>query len=434
MTSPRRWREQRWLLDSVIEHTGLDYDQLRRGNTVGAAGIDAAGDFDLVNASVKRFDEIGPAFAGRAYRRLERARHAETAGDIVAAREHFFIAAAFFGWAQWPLHVEGDPRMAEWNDLKLEAFTGYARCANRVVRRVDLPFGEYTLPAWLHLPSHVEPPYPVVIVIPGMDTFKEIQIGLYGDKFLERGFAALAVDGPGQSEALTHGLKLTATNFADAADAWLDFIAAEADLDDSRVGVYGRSFGSYATTLIAGRYAERIKGAAGALVVHEPGLTTLLHEAAPSFQARFQFMLGATDEEELDRRASTFDLRPIAPKISCPFLAVAGEIDQLSPTQHTIDLVQEMSGTREVMVYEGERHAIGLSLAAKNGPNWHSYIAEWMRRTVIEGEQRGPEARMSFVHADGSVTTTPLRNIAPGLGNPEEDAVTDRGALAFDHR
>jgi dienelactone hydrolase len=413
---PRRWIEQRWLQDAVIEKVGLDWDQLRRGNTLGAAGLDAGADYDIVERSVTRFDEIGPAFASRGYHRLRRGREAEAAGDIVAAREHYFTSAAFFGWSQWPLHEEADARIPAWNDLKVEAFTGYARCSDRRVRRVELDLDGSLLPCWLHLPLHGEPPYPVVIVIPGMDTFKEIQIGLYGDKFLQRGFATLAVDGPGQSEALSAGLKLRPTNFADAAAVWLDWIADQEDLDEARVGVYGRSFGSYFTTVIAAHHSDRLKAAAGALVVHEPGLHSLLHEAAPSFRVRFQYMLGAADDEEMDELSRGFDLRGMAENVRCPFLAVAGELDQLSPTQHTVELLREMSGSRELVVYENERHAIGRSMAAKNGPNWHSYIAEWMRRRVIEGEPpEEVEARRLLVRSSGDVEVSGLEDITPGL-------------------
>jgi dienelactone hydrolase len=415
VSETRRWREQRWLLDNVIEKTGLDYDQLRWGNTIGAAGIDAAGDFDVVQRSVTRFDEIGPAFADRAYRRLAKGRAAEEAGDDVAAREHFFTAAAFFGWAQWPLHDDADPRVQAWNELKVDAFTRYASHSDREVRRVEIPHGDGVLPAWLHLPRRAEPPHPVVIVIPGMDTFKELQIGIYGDKFLERGFATLAVDAPGQSEALAHGLKLTPTSCAEAAGAWLDWIETEDVLDETRVGVYGRSFGSFATTQIAAHHSDRIKGAAGALVIHEPGLGALLHEAAPSFEIRMMYMLGAADEEEYAQIARQFDLRSEVSQITCPFLAVAGEIDQLSPTRHTVALLRGMSGSRELLVYEGERHAIGRSAAAKNGPNWHSYIAQWMRRTVADGEAPPQEARKVFVRSDGRLEISGLTDIWPGL-------------------
>jgi dienelactone hydrolase len=414
VTQIRRWREQRWLLDSVIEQRGLDYDQLRWANTIGATGPDAAGDYDLIQRAVTRFDEIGPAFAERADRRLRKARDSEEAGDEVSAREHFFVAAAFLGWAQWPLHDDGDPRMRQWNDLKLEAFSGYAKHSDRVVRRVQVSYGDTRLAGWLHLPFDGDPPYPVMLVVPGMDTFKELLIAMYGDKFLQRGFATLAIDCPGQSEALANRIKLTPTSFADAAGAWLEWIAGQDDLDADRVGAYGRSFGSFATAQIAAHHSDRLKGAAGALVVHEPGLSALLNEAAPSFRIRMAYMLGVADDEELDALAAQFDLRAVASRISCPYLAVAGEIDQLSPTQHTIELAREMSGPREVLVYEGDRHAMGRSMAARNGPNWHSYTAEWMRKVVIEGTTPPSGGRKLFVRSDGGIDVTELTDNWPG--------------------
>ena len=39
-----------------------------------------------------------------------------------------------------------------------------------------------------------------------MDSSKENMVSLYGDRFLERGFAVLALDGPGQAEAITRGV------------------------------------------------------------------------------------------------------------------------------------------------------------------------------------------------------------------------------------
>jgi hypothetical protein len=126
------------------------------------------------------------------------------------------------------------------------------------------------------------------------------------------------------------------------------------------------------------------------------------------------YMLGAADDAEMDAAIETFDLRDAAPGVSCPYLAVAGELDQLSPTQHSVDLLRRMSGPAELVVYEGERHAIGRSLAAKNGPNWHSHVAEWMRRVVIEGMPPAGKRRL-FVRADGSVIESDLEDITPGL-------------------
>src|SRR5437588_11913090 len=50
----------------------------------------------------------------------------------------------------------------------------------------------------LRKPWHTPKP-PVVILVPGLDSVKE-ELHIYGDDFLRRGMAVLAIDGPGQGE------------------------------------------------------------------------------------------------------------------------------------------------------------------------------------------------------------------------------------------
>ena len=57
---------------------------------------------------------------------------------------------------------------------------------------------------------------PVVVTIPGMDSFKEISVAMYGDRWLSRGMAVLAVDGPGQYESAVLGIPVTVDNWAAA--------------------------------------------------------------------------------------------------------------------------------------------------------------------------------------------------------------------------
>lgn len=413
MTLANRMSRQKWLLDEVIATGGLDWDQLRRANTLYAVGPTAADDYQRIEDSVTRFDEFGPEFAYAADQRLERAKRAACEGNALTAAENYFVAAVFYGWAQWPLHREGDVRNIRWNDAKVEAYSQFAEAMNRRVERVQLEMPGGPLPGWLHLPNVGQAPYPTMILIPGMDTFKELQVALYGDKFLERGFAVLAVDGPGQSEALVNGLKLTPENFAEAGQRWLDFIDGRDDLDSKRIGIYGRSFGSYAATVVAAAHADRLAAVAGALVVHEPGLHTLMNESAPSFKARFMYMTGYTNENEFDDFVRGFDLFPHVKRISCPYLAVAGEFDQLSPVEYTIELIRRMPAPADLVVYEGERHAIGRSPAAKNGPHWHALIADWFLKTMnSDGSKQTKTYR--FVRRDGAV-----EDMSPDVANQE---------------
>src|SRR6202040_3858161 len=111
------------------------------------------------------------------------------------------------------------------------------------------------IPAWLHLPPshlqvHTGGRLPVVIVVPGMDSFKEISVALYGDRYLNRGMAVLAIDGPGQYEAPMIGLYFTMENWAAAGKVVVDWLAARPEIDVDCIGVSGTSFGSLFGTVL----------------------------------------------------------------------------------------------------------------------------------------------------------------------------------------
>src|SRR5690606_11455291 len=121
------------------------------------------------------------------------------------------VASIYYGVAQWPID-EINERNRKLNAKKLDCYGRYAQRAHHKIERVEIPMGKDIVPAWLHIPVNAKAPYPLVMMMPGMDTFKEKLVWGYGDKMLERGFAALAIDGPGQGEALVRGQKVTADN------------------------------------------------------------------------------------------------------------------------------------------------------------------------------------------------------------------------------
>ena len=402
----RRFHEQKWLLDHVIATTGLDWDQLRMAVTVAPSGFEGMGDWAVAAKKVARFDDITPAFADGAARREARAREAAGRGEEITARESFLIAAIYYGVAQWPIDSASE-RNRELEAHKVACFREYAARAHHPVERVEIPLGEHSLPGWLHLPLGVKPPYPVVIMMPGVDTYKEQLVWAYGDKILERGMAALAIEGPGQYEARLRGLKLTAENFADAGRACVAWIDSRKDLDGGRIGVFGRSFGSYAGTVMASAISERLCGAATGLVCHEPGFPTLLDEASPTFKNRMMFMAGYEDEAAFDRFMQGFDLREKVRALHCPTLIVAGEMDQLSPIANTYDLARRMPGPVELVVYQNELHAIGKASSAQLGPHWYSLMADWLAALVRDRSPRSAR-RMLYVTSTGRTEERPL--------------------------
>ena len=227
----RRFDEQRWLIDNIIRANGIDWDQPRSLYIHAPCGIEANADFAGIRERVKKMADIGPAFAAVARRREAKANAAAQADRKVTARDNFFMAAVHWGAAQWP-YDENDETNIAYNNKKRECYAKYAALADHHVEAVSVPFKGKAIPAWLHLPpGYTGGKLPVVIAIPGMDSFKEIRVALYGDKFLNRGMAVLAIDGPGQYEAPMIGLYFSMENWMAAGPALVDWLAARPEID-----------------------------------------------------------------------------------------------------------------------------------------------------------------------------------------------------------
>ena len=147
----RRWGEQRWVLDNVIQANGVDWDQPRTSYWNAPCGPEASADFAAIRQRVKKFADISIEFEAQARRREERARAAEQRRDMVTARENYFIAAVHWGAAQWPIQ-EANDQNCEYNQLKRECFTNYAKIADHLVEPVWISIGAKNLPAWSTFP------------------------------------------------------------------------------------------------------------------------------------------------------------------------------------------------------------------------------------------------------------------------------------------
>lgn len=99
----KRWQEQRWLLDAVVQTVGVEWDQARVAYTLGPCGPDATGDFIGIRSRVRKYNDIAREYTRAAVRREKLARQFEADGHPIAARESYFIAALLYGSAQWPI-------------------------------------------------------------------------------------------------------------------------------------------------------------------------------------------------------------------------------------------------------------------------------------------------------------------------------------------
>src|SRR5688572_12634846 len=240
----KRWMEQRWAIDSIIQAVGVEWDQPRLIYTMYPAGPDAIGDFRTVGLRVKKFADMHREFAAAARRREIKAENFEKQGRRVAARESYFIAAMLYSAARWPI-FENNEKSIAYNSSMVRCYDKYAEYAPRPVQRAEVPFGGKgkTLPGYLHLPREPKPgeKFPCVIGIDGMDGSKEIMCSMYGDKFLERGMANFIYDGPGQGECTIREIFVTENNHMEAAIAVFNWLAQHPHIDKNRIVLWGIS-------------------------------------------------------------------------------------------------------------------------------------------------------------------------------------------------
>lgn len=399
----RRWTEQRWLVDNVIRSVGIDWDQPRSINYNAPCGPEANADFAGIRERVKKYADISPAFETAAKRREAKAQAAEAAEAWVTARQNYFIAAVQYAAAQWP-HDENNAKNLALNQRKRDCYTAYVKYADHKIEAVWIPFQGKALPAWFHLPpGYSGGRIPAVVVIPGMDSFKEAGVAMYGDRWLSRGIAVLSIDGPGQYESAVTGIHVSMPNWIEAGRLVMDWMAARPEIDPQRIGIAGQSFGSlFATICCAGE--SRYRACAVTATCLEPGCHTIFEEASPTFKQRFMYMSGYTDEAAFDKFRLSLTWEGHAEKIRVSYLCIAGEADELSPPAHTERLLATLQCPKRLVVYQDSRHSVGNVPSAQLGPTPAVLVADWMQARLAG--KPFPSERW-FVEASGRVVTTP---------------------------
>ena len=244
---------------------------------------------------------------------------------------------------------------------------------------------------------------PTVVAVPGMDSGKEALVALYGDRYLSRGIAVLALDGPGQYECPLLGIYMTVPAWEEAGRVVMDWLRNRPEVDPERIALAGTSFGSFACT-IAAAAEPRYRAVAVIATAHEPGWHTVFEEASPTFKMRFMFMSNYTDEGKFNDFAKTLTWEGRAEQIRMPYLCLAGELDELSPHRNTERLIAALAGPKQLLVYQGARHAL-FGPAASNGPSPGPFVADWFAARF--GGVSFPSERW-YVEMSGRVTKTAI--------------------------
>lgn len=337
-----------------------------------ANGIDY-NDYQRVTTTVERWDDWCQEWSRCGAMHEQLGTQAEAVGYYESAAIHYFHAAISYHFGKY-LFVRWPQQLRQAHEHVVRNYQRALPYFDFSGERVAIPYeGGATMYGILRKPWHTPKP-PLVILVPGLDSVKE-ELHLYGEDFLRRGMAVLAIDGPGQGEmefthALRHDYEVPVTHV-------INYLEGRSDLDASRVGLMGVSFGGQFVTRAAA-FETRVKA-----TIENCGP----YNQADNFRQRPQISretlvhrLKAANEEEAHEKLQHFTLQGVIEKITHPLLVIQGRRDRLVPASQGERIAAEAGGRAELWLFEDGSHVCN-NIPYKHRPQQ----ADWMRQKLFSG-------------------------------------------------
>ena len=206
--------------------------------------------------------------------------------------------------------------------------------------RVEMPYRDAHLSGLLVRAEGTSGPTPIVVVMNGLDSTKEmLQKSVMGTMFARRGVSALFVDQPGTGEALRlHGMPAVHDTEVWASRV-VDWLEQRSDVDPKRIGALGVSLGGYYCPRAV---AFEPRFACGAVwganhdwrEVQQARLKREGENPVPHYWKHVQWVFGAKDIDDFFVKAEAMHLNGVLDRIRVPFLVTHGENDRQIPLKY----------------------------------------------------------------------------------------------------
>jgi dienelactone hydrolase len=362
-------------------------------------GAAAMGEIDQVGQRLReRIGDNGAwceEWAAMGAKMEARARAQAALGHELTAGTYFLHAATYFGYGERYLHM-GERKLQVYGSCLSNFAEGMKRRHPRACR-VSVPYEGTTLPAWFMPAEGTDgKPAPTVVFFNGLDGTKEVGILYGGVALAERGINTLAIDGPGQGEALRLQGIVSRHDWEVPAGAAYDHVVKRADVDPSKVAIMGISMGGYYAPRAAAmdpRFAACVAWG-GHFDYHESWVRRRreiesggTRVSAPYFH--LLWVLGVPDMDAAMNKLEQFRLAGIAERIACPFLCVHGENDTIVPVDYARRLFAAVGTPDKTLhVFDadegGSEHCQG-----DNRILGATYVADWLADRLVKGAVAG---------------------------------------------
>lgn len=328
-------------------------------------------DFLEVTQSLDRWEDWCSAWSQRAAVHEGLGRQALAESFTYSAGQHLTRAAVCYHFGKF-LFVNDLVQMRQAHMLAVECRNLALPHLTHPGERVAIPYQGKLLYGNLRKPTGVTRP-PVVVMCMGLDSAKE-EMDDYENRFLVRGVATFAFDGPGQGEG-EYDFPLC-PEFEEPVKAVIDELEKREDIDTQRLGIWGVSLGGHLAPR-ATCFEKRIKACVALSGAYQRSAS---FEGRPIINVEaFRVRTKSANLEEAGKVALRMSLKGIAKNISCPIYIVAGDKDRLAPVEQAHLLANEVSGPCVLSVIEGGNHVVNNF--------WYRYrdqTADWMAQQLYQ--------------------------------------------------
>jgi esterase FrsA len=350
---------------------------------IGLDSADVREAFTSINSTDN--DQWAAGFSAVADRYMAQAKAAE-ATDPAKASALYVRAWRLYSFGRWPVPASAGKQRAY--GKALEAFLAHARLQDPPLEVVHIPFEGSEIVGYLRLPKNAKGPMPVVIAISGLDSRKEDLSENFG-AILPYGIGFIGIDSPGTGQAPIKASETAERMFSRV----IDYLQTRPEVDKTRIGMDGQSFGAYWATKLAILEHARLK----AVVVQSPLIDAPFQKDFVINKTlgnrEYLFGLGPALMSIYEGAHTVDDLTVIFPKMSliyqhllgkptAPMLIIAGALDTQVPVSDAYLLLGNGDVPKEAWINPQGGH---LGRQVKVWPDpviFRQVIIPWLVRSL----------------------------------------------------
>jgi len=332
-------------------------------------------------------DEWAGAFSAVADRYMNEGKSL-LASDPKKADADFIRAWRLYSFARWP--VPASPGKQRAYAQALEAFLAHARMMDPPLEVVHIPFENSEIVGYLRLPKNRKGPVPTVIAISGLDSRKEDLTENFG-VVLSSGIGYIGIDSPGTGQAPIKASETSERMFSKV----IDYLETRPEVDKTRIGVDGQSFGAYWATKLSIVEHMRLK----AVVAQSPPVDATFEKnfvlQKTLGNREYLFGLGPALMSIFEGADKVEDLGEILPKLSLvnqhllgkpttSMLVIAGALDTQVPISDAYLLLSSGDTPKEAWINPQGGH---LGRQVKIWPDpviFRKILVPWLVRNLSE--------------------------------------------------